>query len=129
MIHNAPLEATCLLLDKIISVNYGKHANTSYKYNNPLLYCCTVGQLDFVKLLIENYGADIEFTNSCGMSAIMVSAKKNHLNFVRYLYNRGAKTVTLTSNIKDYYKGVEKMIQMWDTEKSSNCEQIMINSY
>lgn len=116
LMRRAPLEATRLLLDRMQSINYGNSGYSTYEDNNPLLFCCYNGLLDRVKLLVENYGADIEHMDFNGKTGIMLSAANGYLYIVEYLYKKGAKT---TANLGDYNDNIEKLIGKWDAERDS----------
>lgn len=106
---NVSVDILSLLLNKMNSVNYG-----SYSVDNPLLFCCARNKLDCVKLLVEKYGANIEHENPEGETAIMYAVDENHLEVVKYLYYKGAKTSTSRYRIDDYSIYIRKTIQEWD---------------
>lgn len=116
--NNISIVAMICLLDEIRSVNYGK------ELDNPLIYCCHNNRLDMVKLLVEIYGADIEYSFKNDKTAIMYATEKNHLDIVKYLYEKGAKLETRTHIITNdtCRYGIFDIIKTWDTNKHSKDE-------
>ena len=97
----------CTLLDRIRSVNYGnqysQYVDSSVLHEiNPLIYCCIHGKFDLVKLLVEQYNANLEHLSYVDTTPIMFSAQAGHHEITKYLFNRGAKLAIATKHIQDY---------------------------
>ena len=117
---NTDTEFIRVLLDQMESVNYGSYimgGNTDLFEINPLLHCCVGDMFDLVKLLINQYGADIEYVGSNGMTAIMYSVMIGHLEITTYLYQKGAQLETKTHDIDRYARdSIKPLIKKWKKE-------------
>lgn len=129
LVRDISVDIISLLADKMKSVNYGGSFENSTTYeNSPLLYCAYSNKLEYVKLLVEKYDADIEYTSKKeDMNAIMVAAdyniyKKNNIDIVRYLYDKGSRLETSTRNIEEFGT-IYWNIWMWDKEKLNDSEK------
>lgn len=110
-------EKICVLLDKMKSINYGGHIGVYKKSDyNPLMFCCILGKMELVKLLIEKYNADIEYSNYYTQTAIMFAAQKNHKEIVKYLYDKGANIKTINQYATEE---IINLIRQWESEKKS----------
>lgn len=120
LVGDISIEFICLLLDKMKSVNYG---TPEYNKNNinPLIYCSLYNRLDLVKLLVEKYNADIEYTgaatpmstNKC--TAITSAATANNIDIIKYLYFKGANT----EGIPRWRTNLWIKISKWDRKSKS----------
>ena len=118
---NIDKDFICVLLDQMASVNYGvtdviEYCDRFYKIN-PLIHCCATGKIELVKLLIDRYGANIEYQSPNGTTAIMYSAGNGHVEITKYLFKKGARLETKTQDIDMYphYK-TRPLIEKWKKE-------------
>lgn len=86
----SPTELICKLLDKMTTVNYGTHKyacldNPKYEDINPLMFCSYEEREDLVKLLVEKYNADIDFSSFCDTTSIMFAARNDDQEIINYL--------------------------------------------
>lgn len=110
--YGVELDTVSILLDKIKSVNFG---NCALNDSNPLMYCCYIGNFDYVQLLVEKYNADIEYKSRWDTTAIMYSVQQRDVRITKYLYKKGAKLYTKTRTI-DYYAQPDMIesIKKWE---------------
>lgn len=129
LIKNIETNQICVLLDKIKSVNYGDSCMYEYynKYedNNPLFHCCFTNKIDLVKLLVEKYNANIDYThNIYAKTAITLAAERKNEDIIYYLYSKGAKYPK--SDGQTTY--LEKLINGWEIEKSLPTQQQLVQN-
>lgn len=102
----ATIDYICVLLDKMISVNYGRfykpNKSCNFEEINPLICCSNNDSLDLVQLLVEKYKADLEYLSYNNTTAIMFAAQAGNEETFKYLYNKGAKLSTEFHHIKEY---------------------------
>ena len=53
--------------------------------NTPLMWAAYAGQLEVVKMMIRDYGADPKRKNNEGETALMIAANQGHRNVTRFL--------------------------------------------
>lgn len=85
----------------------------------PLMWASSYGQLEVVKILIEN-GADVNMKDGANWTALTCSAKKGYDSVVKFLLEHGAETDNKESpgytalslaSIHGYEKTVEVLLQ------------------
>ena len=126
---NISIDKICVLLDQIRSVNYGK-SYSAYKLweINPLFFCCRMGKFDLIKLLVERYGANIEYDGGAGRTAIMYSAEDD-AEITKYLYDSGARLSTSTHNINEFAsKSIRELIAKWEADKTRETDDSRVDN-
>jgi ankyrin repeat protein len=61
-----------------------------HRGHTPLICCAIKGDIDFIKLIIEKAGANIDLANPKGISPLMYAGREGHPEIVRYLLKKGA---------------------------------------
>ena len=92
------------------------------------MHCCWRGRFEMVKLLVERYGADIEYVSCHDKTAIMYSAT-SHEEITKYLYDRGAQLKTSTVHIRECAcPSIKKMVKNWEHDKFTQHNKILIKN-
>ena len=132
---NIQSDLICVVLDQMKSVNYGKYAGGYCRdfEINPLIHCCYDNKFDLVKLLVERYGADIEYRSASGKNSIMISSTQGNVEITKYLYDLGAqlqiKTTTIVRDIKDCAsEPIMDMITKWEQQRTSSCKEMKLEN-
>ncbi|KAL3076185.1 hypothetical protein niasHT_038811 [Heterodera trifolii] len=89
LVDNNNFDECKILIDKGVNVNQ-KTADNLLR-STPLHLACKTGQLEIVKLLVEEGKADIEIANSDGDTALKLAKAKKKDDVVHYLVEKGAK--------------------------------------
>ncbi|KAL3120895.1 hypothetical protein niasHT_004526 [Heterodera trifolii] len=89
LVDNNNFDECKFLIDKGVNVNQ-KTADNLLR-STPLHLACENGQLEIVKLLVEEGKADIEIANSDGDTALKLAKAKKKDDVVHYLVEKGAK--------------------------------------
>ena len=120
------IDMICTLLEQMKSVNYGTSVIAGNNIN-PLNHSCWTGNQDLVKLLVERFGANIEYLSANGKTAIMYSSATGHEEITKYLYDLGAKQKTATCNVIDCSTpAIRQLIIKWqDDKRNKQMETIM----
>lgn len=119
--------------------------------NDLLIMCSMLGEIDFVKILLEN-GVDVNFKNKQNLTPLLGAVSNNKINCVKILLEHGADvnlsgTITLEDiNINDYkqkiiyskctplhlscyYNNKEIMELLKLTYKADNLLKVTCNTY
>ncbi|KAL3068977.1 hypothetical protein niasHS_015692 [Heterodera schachtii] len=91
LVDNNNFDECKFLIDKGVNVNQ-KTADNLLR-STPLHLACENGQLEIVKLLVEEGKADIEIANSDGDTALKLAKAKKKDDVVHYLVEKGAKDI------------------------------------
>jgi ankyrin repeat protein len=63
---------------------------TSLHGQTPLHFACIDGNIDIVKVLLEN-GVDVNLTNASGQTPLHVACSKGHTDVVQLLIDSGVR--------------------------------------
>lgn len=63
-----------------------------------LAAAATKGNLSRVRFLVEKDGANVDYQDEFGWTALLHAVSEGHLEIVKYLLSKGAKTTTLSSD-------------------------------
>lgn len=55
------------------------------------MLACTIGNIDIVKLILQNKNVDINLGDKCNITPLYVATYYNNLEIVKLLINSGAK--------------------------------------
>lgn len=81
---------------------FNNHINKkSYNSDELLLCAIKINNFKWVKLLVEEYGANIHFFNN---RAVKIAVEFGHFEIAKYLIIKGAKIETFVDNIKHHWK-------------------------
>ena len=125
--NNLSTDKICILLDCMQSVNYGNHPSFVGGFHslNPLMHCCQKNKFDIVKLLVENYRANIEHVSLYNATAIMFSAQSGNIPITQYLYNKGARLSTVSRHISEFATdSIKEVIAKWKTDMRTQYSEI-----
>ena len=92
----------------------GANPNVQYEMDDtPLMFACDIGNLDFIKLLVNKYGANVNASNSFGYSVLdtlelLVTQSKLGVrpvldNIKQFLISKGAKSSKLDQEFDNQY--------------------------
>ena len=81
------IDKFCFILNKLKFINYGDSLDGINEYPdiNPLISAAQLGNLNMIKILVENYNADINYKSSKGLTAVTIVAHSNCKKITNYL--------------------------------------------
>ncbi|MBN2778230.1 MAG: ankyrin repeat domain-containing protein [Bacteroidales bacterium] len=98
-----------------------EHDEEYYELGYNLLYMADSGSVSDVKTLIDTRGAEVNFYNEDGVTALMLASQAGHDTVVSFLISRGAEinakslyfgyTALISAVRNDYLKTAEKLIR------------------
>lgn len=131
--HRMETNLVNVLANRMKTINFGDRHYTNYiddplENVNPLLFCCQRNNFDLVKLFVEKFNADIEYSSSVNtFTPIMYSALVGNTDMTSYLYHKGAK-LGYIRNVA-IAPGIITLINNWETQqqnmsnKQDECEK------
>lgn len=120
ILNNFPIDKLTVLLNMMKSVNYGTETwpYADISLYNPLITSCQKNRLDLVKILIEKYSADVNYTLRASDSTAIMYCNDN-IDIIKYLYDKGANLATNHKHVNNYIKlETINLIQKWASEKN-----------
>lgn len=114
-----------LLIDRGAFINPEPGSERFKRSGTPLIFAAEMGQLEMVRFLHEEYGAELESTDEYGHTALATALMKNHLPVASYLIMKGARVPNWFFGSDNYDEGTKAYIRRVQEEYYVQVEELL----